>query len=654
MCNPVFQTLWLLIAIAKYSLATSTASFGNTTIIPERGGHNTSTVASTVPYKLQVPPLDTPWTHQVGLNPWPEHPRPQLKRDRWLSLNGIWTYQSAGDATSVTEADIPTSPLKYETLIPSCIESAISGLQVLNTTAMWFATTFEIPLSWDDQNVLLNFEAVDYESTVFINGILAGFHRGGYSRNTIDVTDLVQMGGTNEVKVFVFDPTDEPGYVIPIGKQTKKPDHIFYRPCSGIWQTVWLESAPAIHISQLDVKAGADGSVVVNVHSSNNSTGLPVIITVDDQDSGSTVVQTGISGTLFTFTVPFAQAWSPDSPILYNLSVAMADDEVTSYTGFRTVGRGDVGGVERPLLNGEFVFQFATLDQGFWPDGIYLAPTYEAMVFDLKVLKDLGFNTIRKHIKFEPDLFYYACDKIGLMIIQDMPSMSPRVPLPNDAQQAEFERQLEVLVNEHLSYPSVVTWVIYNEGWGQILTPPYPEFAIADRIRRIDGTRLIDATSGWHDHGAGDFSDNHHYASPQCGTPFYSVQSTPYDDTRVGIQGEFGGIGMNASIEHLWNVQEAIDMVNLTYEINVNLQSFNYRAHDLLSEYREQIELFDCSAGVWTQTTDVEGEVNGLLTYDRRVMRADVVQWQDDIQSLYDTAAGRGGYGGLKKSTERL
>lgn len=199
-------------------------------------------------------------------------------------------------------------------------------------------------------------------------------------------------------KVFVFDPTDESGYVIPIGKQTKKPDHINYRPCSGIWQTVWLESAPATRISQLDVKAYADGLVQVNVHNVNNGANLPVEVTILDQAGRIMVAKTGTSGAPFNFDVSSVTPWSPDSPVLYHVTVTMGDDQVSSYTGFRTLGKGDVKGVQRPLLNGEFVFQFAALDQGFWPDGIYLAPTYEAMVFDLQVLKKLGFNTIRKHV----------------------------------------------------------------------------------------------------------------------------------------------------------------------------------------------------------------------------------------------------------------
>lgn len=293
----------------------------------------------------------------------------------------------------------------------------------------------------------------------------------------------------------MFDPTDLANYVIPTGKQTRIPEHIFYRPCSGIWQTVWLESAPAERISQLDVRAAADGSMTVNVHSSSNRTGSPVEVQVFHEDGRVLAKGSGAAGQKFTFNVPGVQPWSPDAPTLYNLTVTMGQDKVASYTGFRTVEKGEVDGIVRPMLNGEFVFQFATLDQGFWPDGIYTPPSYEAMIFDLQALKKLGFNTIRKHvsvsrihpgnpakyeglsgpnlcfffanhvvcfssqIKVEPDLFYWACDSLGLMVIQDMPSMSPRVPAPNAAQQQEWERQFNVLINEHLSYTCIVTWV---------------------------------------------------------------------------------------------------------------------------------------------------------------------------------------------------
>lgn len=485
--NSFAPTLWS-------EMATETpASHPTHSTIPQSGNATTTsgstpTATNAVPYQLQVPPLDTPWTDKVGLNPWPEHPRPQLKRENWLSLNGIWTWESVGTTNDTSGVGgPPAGPLGTEILVPSCIESAISGIQDLNTTQMWYEKSFEVPRDWGNQNVLLNFEAVDYEHTVYIDGQQAGFFRGGYFRHTLDITQYLKRSngtsGRHELKVFVFDPTDLVNYVIPIGKQTRNPEHIFYRPCSGIWQTVWLESAPANHVSQLDVKAAADGSTTVKVHSSNNQTGTPVTIEVLGQDGDILATGSGKSGETFNFQANGVEAWSPDSPSLYNLTVTMGDDKVSSYTGFRSVSKGEVDGVVRPMLNGEFVFQWATLDQGFWPDGIYTPPTYEAMVFDLEELKKLGFNTVRKHvstvyaktsnlrhgriidhsacsqIKVEPDLFYWACDNLGLMVIQDMPSMSPRVPAPDAAQQAEFERQFDILINEHLSYTSIVTWV---------------------------------------------------------------------------------------------------------------------------------------------------------------------------------------------------
>ncbi|KAF4583156.1 glycosyl hydrolase family 2 [Ophiocordyceps camponoti-floridani] len=593
-----------------------------------------------IPYRAQTPPLDTPWTSKVGTDPWPEHPRPQLRRDAWHSLNGLWTYRDAG--TRTPRDGLPEAgPLDREVLIPSCIESALSGIQQLNTSRVWFETPFRVPGGWNGTSrVLLHFEAVDYEATVFLDGVEVGRHVGGYFRFSIDLTGKVRAGEEHRLLVYVFDPTDTD--VIPVGKQTKNPRHIWYRPCTGIWQTVWLESvASSDYISQLDVSADMTGLVTVQAHSSARK-GAPVEVTVIDSDGRPLCKGTGKADSKFSFKVQAPKLWSPSTPHLYNVSVVMGRDVVHSYTGFRTVSTGVVQGVQRPLLNGQFVFLFGTLDQGFWPDGLYTPPNREAMVYDLKMLKDLGFNMVRKHIKVEPDLFYRACDEMGLMVIQDMPSLpDDQSRPPNDAQQAEFQRQLEILINEHKSYPSIVTWLIYNEGWGQRRQAPFPEGKLTDVVRGIDSTRLIDSASGWVDHGFGDFSDNHHYANPQCGSPFYSLASPPYDAKRIGFQGEFGGIGHTPKIEHLWNVRQAIDTVNETYEINADLEAYNYRAGVLFRELREQVERYACSGGVWTQTTDVEGEVNGLYTYDRRILRPDVGQWRGDIRRLYEAAARR-------------
>ncbi|KAK3986377.1 beta-galactosidase [Cladorrhinum sp. PSN332] len=592
-------------------------------------------------YKLQTPPLDTPWTDKVGRNPWPEYPRPQLRRDVWHNLNGIWTYQAAGGPRDVEDHPPPLLPFAQEVLIPSCIEGAISGLQKWGVTHMWFGTYFKLPQDWNSsERILLNFEAVDYEATVFVNGVRLGRNTGGYFRFTFDITDYIKRDADalNSLKVFVFDPTDDQG--IPQGKQTKRLSHIFYTPCSGIWQTVWLESVPNNHITHMDVSGDMHEQLTATVHSKDKQS-TEVELIVHGVSAPFTTRYVFKSDEKVTLPVRGVKLWSPDSPTLYNISVRMAEDKVESYAGFRTIQSGVVNGIRRPLLNGKFLFQFGPLDQGYWPDGIHLPPTHEAMVYDLGLIKRLGMNMVRKHIKIEPDLFYEACDRMGLLVIQDMVSMRVHTGArPTDAEQAEFERQLEIMVHEHKSYPSIVTWVIYNEAWGQ-RTDYLPEFKIADRIKELDPTRLVNAVTGWDDHGAGDFSDNHHYADPQCGTPYYSRLSSPYDAARIGFQGEFGGLGHKPDDRHLWPVEAAVRTINETYEIHADTDSYNWRAHVLLDLLKQQIERYACSGAVYTQTTDVEGEVNGLVTYDRRFVRVDTEQWRADIQALYAAAAGR-------------
>ncbi|KAJ2978423.1 hypothetical protein NUW58_g7503 [Xylaria curta] len=594
-----------------------------------------SLASSALGYEVKTPPLDTDWTYKVGTDPWPEYPRPQLQRSRWQSLNGIWQWGEGLSEPGFHEGT--------DVLVPSCIESALSGVMQHAETS-WFAREFEVSkdLINSGHKILINFEAVDYQATVYVNDEVAGNNTGGYWRFSFDITDLVK-DGTNTLRVDVFDPTDDFGYVIPIGKQTIRPSHIFYTPCTGIWQSVWLESVPSQHITQLDVAAGMHGSVDVTVTTSKGSKDTVKVVVTDD--SGKDIAKgEGKANEAFSFEVDSPKLWSPDSPTLYNLTVTVGDDVVNSYTGFRTISVGEIEGIKRPLINGEFFFQFGTLDQGFWPDGIHVPPNYEAMVFDLKQLKDLGFNMLRKHIKVENDLFYRACDELGVLLIQDMPSMTADSNrLPNAEQQKEWERQLDILIEQHKNYPSIYTWVIYNEGWGQLRDQYHPEDHLTKRIKELDPTRLVDSTSGWHDYGFGDWHDNHHYANPQCGSPFYSIQSTPYDSKRIAIQGEFGGIGQNVSEEHLWKVQGAINTINQTYEIDETIEAWNYRGHVLLSELRDQVEKWACSAAIWTQTTDVEGEVNGLLTYDRRVLRPDVDQWKKDIQALKDAAKARNG-----------
>nr|POE47287.1 beta-galactosidase [Quercus suber] len=319
-------------------------------------------------YAVQTPPLDTDWTYKVGTDPWPEYPRPQLQRSQWQSLNGIWTYENASSLDAVNSPPLNQS-LTSEVLIPSCLESGLSGIQTLGNLYSWFSTSFFVPSSWGGGRVLLNFGAVDYEATVFINGNRAGFHRGGYFSFTVDVTNYLRSG---ENRLYV-----DKNFTMEIAANR------YTTIDCGIWQQVWIESAPAEYITDLHLNAGADGLVSI----------------VDRKSKDTVATHDCRSGSACTFSVSSPNLWTPDSPNLYDVNVQLGDDSIKSYTGFRTISRGLVNGVERPLLNGEFIFLFGTLDQGFWPDGLYTPPNYEAMVYDIKTLKSLGFNMLRKHVR---------------------------------------------------------------------------------------------------------------------------------------------------------------------------------------------------------------------------------------------------------------
>ncbi|OAV94951.1 hypothetical protein PTTG_26825 [Puccinia triticina 1-1 BBBD Race 1] len=598
------------------------------------------------PYKLKTPPLTTDWTTKVGASPWPEYSRPLLRRQHWINLNGPWQFKPAKDSQEIQNPPYGGCGFDSEILVPFPMESGLSGIME-NHMYSWYRRTFVIPRDWSGKSVLVNFGAVDYEATIFVNGKSVGFHRGGYFKFSLDLTDALKgPGQENELLVFIYDPTDSKDTLIPLGKQVLKPDHIFYTPSSGIWQTVFLEPVPKEHIIDVQTTAHADGTAKITVSTSNKASNSelkitlysPTISSADSPlypDSLGTPLQQlqATANTAVTFTVSSPQLWSPTKPNLYHFQIELGQDVVRSYLGFRTIEKKkDSNGIVRPFLNGEFVFQLGTLDQGFWPDGLHTAPTYEAMQYDLKALKSLGFNMVRKHIKIEPDLYYYACDRMGLLVWQDMPSMNPHLPWPTPEQQTEFVRQMMLMITTHWSFPSIITWVLYNEGWGQFKSS---EIELTPKVKELDPTRTVLSVSGWRDSGAGDFHDNHHYPYPQCGTPFYSLPSTPYDPARIAVQGEFGGIGHIPDRRNLWNVQSQIDTLNQTYEVASSIEIWNYRAIRFVEDLRDQAQLFSCSGGVFTQTTDVEAETNGLLTYDRRILRPDLEKWQKLTSEIY-------------------
>jgi Glycosyl hydrolases family 2, sugar binding domain/Glycosyl hydrolases family 2 len=567
-------------------------------------------------WHLGRPRLTTPWTDQVSPdNALPEYPRPQLTRVRWQNLNGVWQFAgaAAGEAPPVGE-DLPE-----RILVPYPTESALSGIQ-RHEDHMWYRRTFTVPESWEvghGQRLRLHFGAVDHAATVWVNGIEVAHHTGGYTRFSADVTDALEPSGDQEVVVAVEDRTDATWQ--PVGKQRIVPDRgIFYTSSSGIWQTVWMEPVAARgYVADLHTATDVDtDTLALTVDTGGDAAGLTVRAVVRNGDAEVATAE-GAPGQRLVLRVPDAELWSPDHPFLYGLDVTVRDgdravDQVGSYVGMREIGtaRGADGRL-RITLNHEVVFPMATLDQGFWPDGLYTAPTDEALRFDLVETKRLGFSAVRKHIKVEPDRWYHAADTLGLLVWQDMPSMRTGGIPPPEAR-AEFERQLHEIVDQHDSWTSVIGWVPFNEGWGE--WSPEATGRIADSVAAQDPTRLVDAHSGVNccdslgDSGRGDVIDWHAYTGP--------AQPTP-DDHRVAVDGEHGGFGLQVP-GHMWypdghGYQMAQDEEELTGLYVENQRELVDIAH-----------LRGISGAVYTQITDVEHEVNGLLTYDRRVEKVDV------------------------------
>ncbi|MFF0147357.1 glycosyl hydrolase family 2 [Amycolatopsis sulphurea] len=554
-----------------------------------------------------APPLTTPWTSQVSPdNALPDYPRPQLARDQWQNLNGVWEFSAAkpGDTPPVGR------DLAERILVPYPVESALSGI-MRHETSMWYKRTFQVPKNWQvggrGQRLLLHFQAVDYDTTVWVNGHQVAHHTGGYDAFSADVTNALTTAKDQQIVVGVQDPNDTGGQ--PLGKQRKPGDGIFYTPASGIWQTVWLEPVTPAHLDRVDTTPDlASGSVLVNA-----AVGGPARQRVDAvaYDHGKVVGQvSGEANKPLRLKLTKPHLWTPDDPFLYDLQVRLSSgDSVRSYFGMRSVSVGKTAdGKQRMLLNGKFVMQLGPLDQGFWPDGIYTAPTDSALKFDLEQEKALGFNMVRKHIKVEPDRWYYYADKLGLMVWQDMPAMKDDVE-PSPAAQANFESELHRMIEQHRSFPSIVTWVPFNEGWGD-----YAVGRIADQVKAWDPTRLVDAESGVNccrsepDSGKGDLYDDHTYTGP--GTP------VP-DGTRAAVDGEYGGLGLKVD-GHQFDPAGSF-----AYEMEPDSATLTRRYGELQQKLLLAGRRCGVSAGVYTQTTDVEKEVNGFFTYDRQVKKMD-------------------------------
>ena len=556
--------------------------------------------------------LQTRWAAQVMPDRvLPEYPRPQMVRNNWTNLNGPWTY-----AITATGADRPAS-FDGKILVPFPIESQLSGagVWVSPQQRLWYRRTFKAPQVGTGR-LLLNFGAVDWEAVVYVNGQKVGEHRGGYEPFTFDITDHVKPGAAEqELVVAVRDPTDDGEQ--PRGKQVRRPRGIYYTEVTGIWQTVWLETVPSRHVSAIQIDPDLDrGQARIRVRTEGPRGDQTFSVTVLDGQRevvkrGLTGVCCGLSPTL-DLQIPNARRWSPSDPFLYSVHVTMdSGDELESYFGMRSIAvRKDAAGVNRLFLNGEPLFEFGLLDQGWWPDGLYTAPTDEALAFDIQKTKELGFNLIRKHVKVEPARWYYHADRLGMLVWQDMPSGN------NKGADAEtnFKRELQGVIDTLKNHPSIVMWVPFNEGWGQHATDTYVSW-----LKSYDPTRLVNNTSGWTDAKVGDVADLHAYPGPAM---------PPVEPSRAAMLGEFGGLGLPIE-SHTW-----LERGNWGYRSFTTLDELNAAFRDLLTQLRLHIGDGLASA-IYTQTTDVEVEVNGVMTYDRAVTKV-APETVAAIRRMYD------------------
>ena len=566
-------------------------------------------------------PLTTPWTAEVSpVNALPEYPRPQLARPslehpQWMNLNGLWQY-AQGDGQGAPPFG---QTLKGRVLVPYPIESALSGVQQ-HADFMFYRQLVDVPAAFTahGQHVRLNFGAVSQDATVYVNGKQLAQHAGGYTSFSADITSALRPHGSQEIIVAVHAPVD--GANVMVGKQRLKPEGIFYTAASGIWQSVWLEPVPATSLAQLNftpTRSLDAFTVTSKLQGGGANATLHVTAYADGKAVGEA---SGSAGQSLHLAIAHPRLWSPQDPFLYTFKATLTQgdqhDDVTSYAGLRTIAIKNIGGHNRIVLNGKPTFLLATLDQGYWPDGIYTAPTDAALKFDIQKTKDLGFNTIRKHIKVEPARWYYWADRIGLMVWQDMPALpNGRNDKLSDADKAGFRADVSAIVDQLKGETSIIGWIPFNEGWGQWSIPAAAE--LAAQIKQLDPSRLVDARSGANccdtkgDPHAGDVYDVHDYQGPGLPSP---------DAERAAIDGEHGGLTLGIP-DHVWP-NTPINPYGAVKDRDALIAGYVANTAVL----RDKGVAKGMSGSVYTQITDVEGEHNGLYTYDRKIEKVDEAQ----------------------------
>ncbi|KEO71923.1 glycoside hydrolase family 2 protein [Anditalea andensis] len=580
--------------------------------------------------------METPWSDKVGQQPHQEYPRPQMSRENWVNLNGKWQY--------TIQDKSPAIPEKFdgEILVPFAVESKLSGVGriVGDEKYLWYKRTFDVSPKMRSGKLLLHFGAVDWEAEVFINGQSVGMHQGGYDPFYFEINDYLVKNREQEVVVRVWDPSDNGPQ--PRGKQVEKPNSIWYTPVTGIWQTVWMEAVPSRYISSTKNTPDFDqNKISILPHVAGNPGNGNIEVKV--MDNGRMVGQKTVKiGETADFVIDSPKHWSPSSPFLYDVEVSLKEgnkviDKVKTYTALRKINMGtDQNGVQRMLLNNEFLFQYGPLDQGWWPDGLYTAPNEAALVFDIQKTRDMGFNMIRKHVKVEPARWYYHCDRMGMLVWQDMPNgdhgnrweQRPGiVGLGTEkdrtaASEQIFRKEWKAIMDANYNFPSIVVWVPFNEAWGQFKTTEITEWT-----QQYDPTRLINSASGGNfimkgSKITGHVIDLHNY--PDAAMPDPEL----YGKDQVIVLGEFGGLGLPVE-GHTWQQKD-----NWGYQSFQNKEALEKRYTELIEALLPLIQK-GLSAAVYTQTTDVEIEINGLMTYDRKVVKLNVEHLNKIHQRLY-------------------